>query len=344
VITPAPLGAAAAYPSDVAAAETGDGQALPGLSVLLDHLDRVLDAQVVSVDELDAGVFRIGRAASPDWVMRVFPRDRAMAEAEGDAAILRRLGELDFPAERPIDRMPVSQVAGHPVLVTGYVEAAPRDPRRDTIKAAGGLRSLGDLLGRMGAFECAPEPFARPGGAWHHLAEGHPREELGAARVLLDDLGSAEPGGSRRHIDALRAALDTADDGEGLPEAFVHPDFVLANVVATPDPAMVIVDWTGAGRGPRAWPLAFLLWTEARKDARRADLVLAGYAPRVTLQADELARLPGLLRARPLVFAALRLRDADIGASEASALSDAVMTQSEAVAARARRVLESLAR
>jgi hypothetical protein len=49
-------------------------------------------------------------------------------------------------------------------------------------------------------------------------------------------------------------------------------------------------------------------------------------------------------RAGPLVFAALRLRDGDIGASEASALSDAVMTQSEAVAARAHRVLESLAR
>jgi hypothetical protein len=44
------------------------------------------------------------------------------------------------------------------------------------------------------------------------------------------------------------------------------------------------------------------------------------------------------------VFAALRLRDRDIGASEASSLADAITTQSDAVAARARRVLESLAR
>jgi aminoglycoside phosphotransferase (APT) family kinase protein len=33
--------------------------------------------------------------------------------------------------------------------------------------------------------------------------------------------------------------------------ALIHPDFVLANVVVSPDRGMALVDWAGAGRGPR---------------------------------------------------------------------------------------------
>ena len=192
-----------------------DGNGLPSPVALLDHLDRV-NARVASVDELDLGVFRIGRDAVRDWVMRVFPRDRPVAAVEGDAAILDRLVELEFPAEQPIGRMPVSQVAGHPVLITEYVPAVPRDRRRDTIREAGGLRTLGELLGRLAGFEESTGCFARPGGAWHHLAEGHPSKELEAARAILDDVAACESG-PKRHLDTVRAALDTADDGAGLP-------------------------------------------------------------------------------------------------------------------------------
>jgi Ser/Thr protein kinase RdoA (MazF antagonist) len=83
----------------------------------------------------------------------------------------------------------------------------------------------------------------------------------------------------------------------------IHPDFVLANVVATPG-GMVLVDWAGAGRGPRLWSLAFLLYVEAAKDPRRAGAVLLGYREHVTLEPEELDRLAAVAQARPLILGA----------------------------------------
>jgi hypothetical protein len=59
--------------------------------------------------------------------------------------------------------------------------------------------------------------------------------------------------------------------GDGLPSALIHPDFVLANVIASPGRGMVFVAWTGAGQGPRAWSLAFLLCAEATKNPGRCQ-------------------------------------------------------------------------
>ncbi|WP_460572224.1 phosphotransferase [Humibacter soli] len=324
-------------------ASSREGQDLPHPSALLDHLDSVLDAGVTSVDELDKGVFRIGRAEHPDWVMRVFPSSRTVGAVHGDATILRWLAQADFPAERLASASPVSHVDGCPVLVTEYVEAVPRIQRRDAIRSAGGLRRLGELLGLLSTLGSLPDAPARPGGAWHHLAEGHPREELSAAQAILTELAAAASGPSRMHLDRVRKGLDDADDGDGLPEGFIHADFVLANVVATAAPEMVLVDWAGAGRGPRAWPLAFLLWAETMKKPARADLVLAGYHRQVALEDIELDRLPGLVRARPLVFASWRLAGGDIDPAHASALVDAAREQGDAIGARARAALKHLA-
>ena len=127
-------------------------------------------------------------------------------------------------------------------------------------------------------------------------------------------------------------ALDKAAVGvfafvgsDGLPRAFIHPDFVMANVVATADPGMVLVDWAGAGVGPRAWALAFLLWAEAAKDPRRAALALAGYRRRIALEPEEIDRLAGMLRARPLIFSIWRLRYR--GTTAAAAAEDALETR-----------------
>jgi Ser/Thr protein kinase RdoA (MazF antagonist) len=82
---------------------------------------------------------------------------------------------------------------------------------------------------------------------------------------------------------------------------------VLANVVASPARGMVLVDWAGAGRGPRAWPLAFLLYAEAAKNPPRAGLVVSGFRRRVTLEPDEIERIPAMMRVRPAVLAAWSL-------------------------------------
>jgi Ser/Thr protein kinase RdoA (MazF antagonist) len=67
---------------------------------------------------------------------------------------------------------------------------------------------------------------------------------------------------------------------------------------------MVLVDWTGAGRGPRAWPLAFLLYAEGAKNPPRAGLVISGYRRWVTLEEAEIERIPAMMRVRPVVLAA----------------------------------------
>jgi Ser/Thr protein kinase RdoA (MazF antagonist) len=67
---------------------------------------------------------------------------------------------------------------------------------------------------------------------------------------------------------------------------------------------MVLGDWTGAGRGPRVWPLAFLLYAEAAKNPPRARLVAEGYRRRVTLEPEEIGRIQALMPVRATVPAA----------------------------------------
>lgn len=252
-----------------------------------EHVRAEHGTAVRRVDTLDQGVVRLHMAEGPDWVARVFA-DRGLTAVRGDAEALRWLEAHDFPAERCAAPEPVSLLASslgpRVLLLTEYVEPVPRGRRRETIKAAGGLIRLGAMLGELHRLPGGPE---QPGGAWHHAAGGSPARELDAARRWAPTL-----------------PWDRVSDGAGLPEAFTHPDFVLANVVATSEPGMVIVDWTGAGRGPRAWSLAFLLWAEGIRDVRRARLVVAGYRTRIRLEPDEIRALPALMQARPMVLAA----------------------------------------
>ena len=61
----------------------------------------------------------------------------------------------------------------------------------------------------------------------------------------------------------------------------------------------MIIDWIGVGRGPRIWPLAFLLYVAGPAGARRA---LDRYAGSVPLSEEERARLPAVMIARPLTL------------------------------------------
>jgi hypothetical protein len=119
---------------------------------------------------------------------------------------------------------------------------------------------------------------------------GGPGRRATAGAVRLGRLGA--DGGLGCPIGPGLCAAD------GLPEGLIHPDFVLVNVVATPG-GMVLVDWAGAGRGPRLWSLAFALYAEAAKEPRRAGAVLLGYREHVTLETEELDRLGAVAQARP---------------------------------------------
>ena len=181
----------------------------------------------------------------------------------------------------------------------------------------------------------------RPGGAWHHLSpRGGPREEITAAIDLLEGAEPSVPPEQHHLYDELLDELEDLDDGADLPHAFVHPDFVPANAITTPDDHRVIVDWAGAGRGPRAWSLAFLLYAEGAKDLRRVDVVLAGYRRHVTLEDEELDRLAAIAAARPLVLSVWSVCTGRSTPTEALAHAAETKTLAEAIAARARAALE----
>jgi len=180
------------------------------------------------------------------------------------------------------------------VLVTEFVApAAPLKPGR-----AAAL-----LGGMLGGLHSRPGTRFRPGGAWHHLSfTGGPRDEIAAASELLDDAVGRVPARRLALFDRLREAVDRVDDCDDLPHALVHPDFVPANAIPTPDERLVIVDWTGAGRGPRLWSLGFLLWAAGARHPRLIEVAVSRYRKRISLEPEELARLEGALGGRPLML------------------------------------------
>jgi Ser/Thr protein kinase RdoA (MazF antagonist) len=188
-------------------------------------------------------------------------------------------------------------------LVTEYVEPVPRQDRKEKIRDNGGIRYLGGMLAWLHTIARASGSPAHEGGAWHHLADGGPAGEIAAAVRLLTAAAEGLPAEDRAGCAALRGELESLDCGDGLPQTLVHPDFVLNNIVATADRGLVVVDWTGAGRAARVWPLAFFLFAEGAKNLARVDLVVAGYRRNVTLGPEELDRLSALARVRPTTLA-----------------------------------------
>lgn len=265
------------------------------------HLEAVGGTAVTGMAELDVAVWRVERGDRPTWVARLLSPSRPFAWAEGDVEILRLLEDRGFPAERLAGPQPLAELDGHALVVTGHVDGVPREARRETIRQLGGLRRLGDLLGQLTTMPDTGGAAARPGGGWHHLLDGTPDEEVAATAEMVNDAALRVADGGQADVDVLRRAVDWIDGAGGLPEALIHPDFALPNVVASPE-EMVLVDWTGVGRGPRLWPLAWLLWTAGAPDLRRVPLVCAGYRPHVRLEPEELDRLAPVAAARPVML------------------------------------------
>ena len=261
---------------------------------LTGHLGQTYGIDVVGLGALDVGVFRVDRGDGGAWVARVFPAACPSEVVQGDAAILRGLERAGFPAERCAHAEPVSMLAEQPVLVTDFVEpAAPLRPGRHAA-------ILGTLLGRL---HSNPATGMREGGAWHHLSfAGTPQAEVAAAGELLEDASSRVGLRELTLYDRLRDEVEATDDCRDLPHAFVHPDLVPANAIPTADEHLVIVDWAGAGRGPRLWSLGFLLWAAGARSPRLVDAVVSRYGRHISLEPEELARLGGAVRARPVML------------------------------------------
>jgi methyltransferase (TIGR00027 family) len=305
-----------------------------GIAGLPEHLEDAYGITVTGAKELDAGVVRVQHEDGSAWIARVFPGHRPHEAAAGDVEILRFLERVAYPAERCAAAEPLTSYEGQAVLVTEYVNGS-------RVRGAPGYRALGELLGRLHTLPPTPDAVARPGGGWHHLvSQGSPEDEIAAAASLLDNAAARVSRAGLGDYEHLRQAVAGAEDCAGLPQALIHPDVAPVNAVAprTGDP--VLVDWTGAGQGPRLWSLAFLLWAAGYSRLSGVDAVASGYASRVELEPAERQRLAAAIMARPLVFNAWSVatgrEQLPVVADKLPALAD----RAQKIAARALRTLD----
>lgn len=260
------------------------------------HLEAACGVKDARLRQLDVGVLRVDHAdRKRPLVARLFSERRPFGAAEGDLAVLCHLAEADFPAERPIAEHPLTTHEGQAVLATGFIKDVPKAKR-----PPGGVTALGRLIGRLHTMP-VPAGADRPSGALHHFAEGTLQDELHAVGDWLDSVESRVPVDSVQSLDVLHAAVATADGGEGLPEAFVHPDPVPKNAVFTAE-GPVLVDWTSAGRGPRLPSMTLIL-----RSGWAARPFMSGYAEEVSLTEEERGRLPELLFTRSLIDLCFRV-------------------------------------
>jgi Ser/Thr protein kinase RdoA (MazF antagonist) len=267
-----------------------------GVDELPAHLEETYGITVTKVSQLDVGVFRVDQSSKGTaLVVRLFSQARSYAAAEADLAVLRHLAEIGFPAERPMGARALSSHQGQAVLVTEFVKQVPKAKRPPHP-----IVRLGAMIGRLHGVP-VPAGADRPAGALHHFAEGTMVDELRAAAGWLDSIEARVPSADGDAFDAIRAAVAAADGGEGLPEAFVHPDPVPKNVIFTAD-GPVLVDWTSAGRGPRLASMTLLL-----RSGWAAVPFMKGYTRVVSLTGDERDRLAGLLFSRTLIQAVFRV-------------------------------------
>lgn len=261
------------------------------------HLEKVYGIKVKQLIELDLGTFRVDRDDGPSWVARQFPMDRTMESVKGDARILHFLEQNGYPAERVAHQRAVSTLEEMSILVTHFVQGS---------KPKGSVRAfyfLGVLLGRLHSLPINSDAIVRKGGAWHHLSvDGGPREEIDAALSFYKNSAHKVQEKEQSLYETFLTELLRGEDFHDMPQALIHPDFVPVNMIKVDVGNWVVVDWAGAGIGPRIWSLGFLLWAAGLRDLQCVDAVVTGYRKYINLEKEELAGLTNAMGVRPVVF------------------------------------------
>jgi len=268
-----------------------------GGDTLAAHLEDTFGVPVTRTRELDLGVFRVERADGSTWIARVFPPSRALDAARGDADLLACLNRAGIPAERPAAPDPVFVHEGQAVLVTEFVQG------RHPAASPALFEQLGALLARIHLLPADAPPANRPGGAWHHLLfDATVSDELTAARNLLYDARHRVPLGHAADYDRLCDAVGALTLPSDLPTGLVHPDFVLRNIIRDSEGGLAVVDWSGAGVGPRVVSLGCLLWSVGGHGPS-LDAAARGYCSAVVMQSAELDHLEVAMAVRPSILA-----------------------------------------
>jgi Ser/Thr protein kinase RdoA (MazF antagonist) len=276
-------------------------------------------------------------------VVRVFPPTRPLERVAGDAAALRYAAAAGIPAEPLVlaaGGRPFVDLDGRGVLVTGHVggDRPPRD--------ADSLRQLGEIAGRLCSLRPPPDdPLL------NRRAGSLPAEDLASGRAWLASARGSVPASWHERFDRVEAALAATSDLEHLPRSLIHSDCQLLNAIRAGDGRVVLIDWEGAGLGPRIVPLGLVLYScvvqTADEPDRPVDLALVeaiarGFAQHASIGDAELNHLADAVRFRPLVIATRELaRGAREGRIDAAAGWWSRYAEADAIGRRARAALAS---
>jgi Ser/Thr protein kinase RdoA (MazF antagonist) len=286
----------------------------PAPERLLAHLRDRYGIDAVAATKLSVHktyVFRIDRTDGEPWVARAFPPARPRAGAEGDAAILRYLEHLGYPAERLAVDDAVSDFDGSAVLVTRFVEGVPLPDGAEKFAI------MGELLGRLHALPF-DDSASRPGGASGEdpSREGTPRQDLLAALAFLDAVDTKVTATERERFERLRMKVRSADDGHGLPEGLLHGNLLHApDHVVLSEHGPVAINWKASGRGPRLADFAYLIWgtgawNPRRPNQQRIDAAVDAYRRHIEPTDDELERFQAIMYIRTLYLVCFGYRRA----------------------------------
>ena len=243
------------------------------------------------------GAQRVDLADGRSWVARPHGPQRPVEEVRGDAELLQFLQDQDFPAERLAHDEPVSVYGDTSVIVTDLLPGkncrSENDPKT--------LHAIARLLGQLNSLPLVDGAVSRPAGGWHHLSQaGGGRDE--DVRILLPMLSKAAarlPDSEQVACKELAVELESIDVCTDLPHCLINVDFGGPNIMKWRD-KLYGIDWTGAGRGPRIHSLA--IFGMGAGNPRLVDVLVDGYREYVTLEPEELDRLPAAMVLHGLIL------------------------------------------
>jgi Ser/Thr protein kinase RdoA (MazF antagonist) len=257
-------------------------------------------------EERDKQVFRADLVDGRAVVVRVFPAARPIARVRGDVAVLAHAIAAGVPAERPVAAL---ELDGRGVAVTEHLAG------RTAERTADELRQLGEIAGRLAALApvTGDEFLGRRAGS-------RPVDDLSYARADLDRVRAAVPPDAQAQLAQLDAAVAATRDASDLPHALVHPDFLVSNAICDAGGRLAVIDWEGAGVGPRLLPFCVLVFNAAvrcvdqpcppsapcRLELDRVAPIVDGLVRHCEADAGELDALADLIRVRPLAIAVRR--------------------------------------
>jgi hypothetical protein len=267
------------------------------------HLTSTYDVGVTKMAPLEPwgpeGAQRVDLENGTSWVARTHGRQRPLEEVRGDAEILRFLAEHDFPAERLAHGEPVSIHDDTSVIVTELLPG--KNCRSETDPKT--LHGIARLLGRLHTLPLVEGAVSRPAGGWHHLSQagGGRDEDVRVLLPLLSEAATRLPDSEQVACKELAVELESIDLCLDLPQCLINVDFGGPNIMKFRN-KLHGIDWTGAGRGPRIHSLA--IFGMGTMNPRWVDALVAGYREYVTLEPEELDRLPGAMVLHGLILQA----------------------------------------